>query len=65
MGEAAARILFDRFPGSWSVAQMDTNLAAQSFWRKVIERYTGGAFTERHDDERGRIIQEFTTGSAG
>lgn len=60
VGEAAARQLFDRFPGTWSVAQRNWNVAAQHFWRRVIDRYTGGAFTERHDDDKGRIIQEFT-----
>lgn len=62
VGEAAARQLFDRLPGTWSVAQMDGNTAAKIFWRKVIDRYTGGTFTERHEDDRGRTIQEFTTG---
>jgi predicted acetyltransferase len=62
VGETAARQLFDRMPGSWSVAQMDRNVVAQHFWRKVIHRYTGGAFTERHDDDRDRVIQEFSPG---
>jgi predicted acetyltransferase len=61
VGEVAARHLFDRMPGVWSVAQIDPNIAAQHFWRKVVHRYTGGAFTERHDDDRGRVIQEFDT----
>ena len=65
VGESAARQLFDRMPGSWSVAQMDRNVVAQRFWRKVINRHTQGAFTERHDDERGRVIQEFSTPGAG
>lgn len=65
VGETAARSLFDRVPGSWSVAEMDRNVVAQRFWRTVIDRYTGGAFTERHDDERGRIVQEFTTPGDG
>jgi predicted acetyltransferase len=60
VGEAAARQLFDRMPGSWSVAQMARNVVAQHFWRMVIRRYTGGSFTERREDDRGRIIQEFT-----
>lgn len=61
VGETAARHLFDGMPGAWSVAQIDPNVAAQQFWRKVVGRYTGGAFTERHDDDRGRVIQEFST----
>ena len=64
VGEGAARSLFDRWPGSWSVAELDENVMAQRFWRKVIHRYTGGAFTERHDDEDGLTVQEFNTGRA-
>lgn len=60
IGETAARQLFDRFPGSWAVAQRDWNIAAQHFWRRVIGRYTGGSYTERRDDDKGRVIQEFT-----
>lgn len=60
VGENAACQLFERFPGSWQVAQRDWNIAAQHFWRRVIGRYTGAAFTERHDDDVGRTIQEFT-----
>lgn len=60
VGEAVARQLFDQFPGQWSVAQMDRNVAAQSFWRAIIDRYTGGAFAERHDTAQQRVIQEFT-----
>lgn len=59
VGEAVARRLFDMFPGQWVVAQADRNLPAQRFWRTVIERYTGGAFTERHDDDRGQVVQQF------
>jgi predicted acetyltransferase len=36
IGEAVARQLFDQFPGQWSVAQMDRNVAAQRFWRALI-----------------------------
>ncbi len=59
VGEAAARQLFDRFPGSWSVSQLDQNVAAQRFWRRVIGCYTRGSYTERRDDDRARVIQEF------
>jgi predicted acetyltransferase len=59
VGEAAAQQLFDPFPGSWTVVQRDWNMAAQHFWRRVIARYTGGTSTERHDDAKGRFIQEF------
>ena len=60
VGQAVARQLFGQFPGQWSVAQMDRNVAAQRFWRAVTDQYTGGAFEERHDAARERIIQEFS-----
>jgi len=57
-GEASARQLFYRFPGQWSISQLERNEAAQRFWRAVIGRYTGETYTERID-ERGHRIQEF------
>lgn len=59
-GTAMAQTLFDRFPGSWQVAQVAPNLAAQAFWRRVIAAHTGGRSTERVT-ERGVVIQEFDT----
>jgi predicted acetyltransferase len=55
VGAEAARILFDRFGGRWEVRQTTRNTAAIAFWRKVIERYTGGRFEESmHDGPRWR-----------
>ncbi|HWV35292.1 MAG TPA: GNAT family N-acetyltransferase [Thermomicrobiales bacterium] len=55
VGEHVARELFDRFPGRWEVAQLAENTVAQAFWRRVIDRYTGGRFTEvQWDDDRWR-----------
>jgi predicted acetyltransferase len=64
VGGRAARLLFDRFAGSWEVRQVPANVAGTSFWRKAIERYTGGAFTEVDWDGptfRG-VVQRFRTG---
>ena len=46
IGAAAAGALFDAFPGTWQVGQMPRNHAAQAFWRKVIERYSGSNYAE-------------------
>jgi predicted acetyltransferase len=46
VGERAARAVFDRFPGRWELSTARQNLAAQAFWRKVLARYTGGAYRE-------------------
>ena len=52
IGEAAARQVFDRFPGAWQVAQLRENTPATAFWRKVIGRYTHGQYQEHQlDDE--------------
>jgi predicted acetyltransferase len=63
VGATVACALFDRFPGRWEVRQYVTNLAAQRFWRRVIERYTGGRYTElAWDDDRHRgVVQRFDT----
>ena len=49
VGERAATMLFDMTPGPWELTQMTSNVAAQQFWRAVIDRYTGGKFTELDD----------------
>jgi hypothetical protein len=46
VGARAAAALFDRFAGPWEVRVLRRNTAALAFWRKVIDRYTGGAYTE-------------------
>ena len=47
VGQFVSKRIFDRFPGQWSVAQVENNSAAQAFWRKVISEYTQGNFQER------------------
>ena len=46
VGEEAARMLFDLAPGPWELSQLASNVVAQQFWRAVIDRYTGGKFSE-------------------
>ncbi|HEY3288734.1 MAG TPA: GNAT family N-acetyltransferase [Anaerolineae bacterium] len=46
VGEHVARYLFDHMPGVWEVSEIDANTPAQAFWRRIIDRYTGGAYTE-------------------
>jgi predicted acetyltransferase len=59
VGETAARMVFDRFPGRWIVTQLEENVPAQQFWRAVIHRYTRGTVEDRHLRERRRIVREF------
>lgn len=60
VGERVAFSLFDQFPGAWEVFQMTKNTNAQTFWRKVIGRYTNGNFVERPYKDRG-VVQRFET----
>jgi predicted acetyltransferase len=46
VGEKAARELFGRFRGPWEVRERAANVPAIAFWRRVIERHTGGQFRE-------------------
>jgi predicted acetyltransferase len=62
VGEQAARMAFDLAPGPWELSQLASNAVAQQFWRAVIDRYTGGTFSESdeaHDLDgwpwRGRV----------
>lgn len=59
IGMEAAHQLFAKFTGKWSIGQEAKNLPAQTFWRKVINEYTEGNFTEVQQ-EKGPV-QEFET----
>jgi len=45
-GKRAAFLLFDKFPAEWHVAQEESNLAAQAFWKAVVAEYTKGNYEE-------------------
>ncbi len=62
IGEHVAGYIFDQFPGPWQVAQIDENPVAIAFWRKVIQRYTGGGYVEYHEGLRGPV-QAFSSPS--
>jgi predicted acetyltransferase/ribosomal protein S18 acetylase RimI-like enzyme len=60
IGQNAAGLVFDRFPGCWRVAQETANYPAQRFWRRVIEDYTGGDYKEVKIPDWDGPVQEFT-----
>lgn len=64
IGKQAAFYLFDLFPGTWEVAELETNLPAQFFWRKVIAAYTNSNYTEIRKEHWHGPIQQFTTALA-
>jgi predicted acetyltransferase len=45
-GRALAELVIRSHPGLWEIGQMPSNLAAQVFWREVIDQVTVGRFTE-------------------
>ncbi|MEX1236798.1 MAG: GNAT family N-acetyltransferase [Pseudomonadales bacterium] len=47
VGTAAARHLFDLFPGRWNVRVLKSNRNAYPFWRQVISDYTGNHYNEQ------------------
>ncbi|MEC4818405.1 MAG: hypothetical protein SAK29_34810 [Scytonema sp. PMC 1069.18] len=46
IGYRVASFIFDLFPSKWEVRQLGLNADAQTFWRKVINRYTNNQFYE-------------------
>lgn len=62
VGERVACRTFELFPGRWEVWEIERNVGAQAFWRRVIGRYTGSRFEERVID--GRPVQLFDTRDA-
>jgi predicted acetyltransferase len=47
-GQKLAFDVFDHFPGSWQVRQIEGATEARNFWRRIIHIYTDGNFTEEH-----------------
>lgn len=46
IGTKAAKQLFQRFQGEWSIGAIPQNVRAAKFWRKVISEYTQNRFQE-------------------
>ncbi len=61
VGRAAAVRAFELFPGCWEVFQLQQNVVAQAFWRKVIGAYTAGRYVETTCGEPGwrGVMQTF------
>ncbi|MCM3595830.1 GNAT family N-acetyltransferase [Metabacillus idriensis] len=57
LGKQIAHSVFRMHSGKWEVVQIEKNRPAQSFWRKVIDDYASGIYSERV--ENGRVIQTF------
>lgn len=46
VGLAAARVVFDRFPGRWEVGWLPANMPAAAFWQRTIAHYAPGRFKD-------------------
>ncbi len=60
VGRYAATALFDQFRGNWKVSQMEENVPAQHFWRKVIAAYTNDNFKEIREEGWDGPIHSFS-----
>jgi predicted acetyltransferase len=63
LGCAAAKLIFERFSGSWQVAILKSNHEAQTFWQAVITAQVGTQY-QRHD-EGVAIVLCFEQDNAG
>lgn len=61
LGREIAFRLFDRFQGVWRVAQIEENMPARHFWRKIVSEYTEGRFEELREPGWDGPIHRFRT----
>ena len=59
IGKEVAKQIFNLHRGAWEVFQKESNKPAQLFWKRVIDEYTQGKFSERF--ENGRRTQGFVS----
>ena len=50
IGQAAARRLIARFPGSWKITQREMNSGAIAFWHRVLDGFVAYDETTTHTD---------------
>ncbi len=58
VGQRAADLVLDRFPGTWRVEQLRSNHGATAFWRWLVGERTGGRYEETAPV--GHPVQRFT-----
>lgn len=66
IGRALAFDVFSQIAGKWEVGQMAENVAAQAFWRRIIDQYSNGKYEEHRLTEgwwQG-IVQSFESQTA-
>ncbi|HXY76180.1 MAG TPA: GNAT family N-acetyltransferase [Steroidobacteraceae bacterium] len=60
IGQTAVQLILSRFSGRWEIREYLRNAPAVSFWRRVVARYTAGAYQERVVN--GELFQMFDSG---
>jgi predicted acetyltransferase len=61
LGKQVAFNLFDLFPGDWEVTQIEENIPAQKFWRKIISEYTNDNYKEYRNANLDGPTQSFSS----
>jgi predicted acetyltransferase len=57
VGRDAARLIFNRFAGTWEVSEFLYNAPAVKFWRSIVAEYTAGKY--RETTANGEVRQVF------
>jgi predicted acetyltransferase len=65
VGTAVARLIWQRFPGSWEVRVVESNQPAAAFWRAATDDFTGSAAEESLVELDGRHWHVFSFLSPG
>ena len=58
VGEAAARDVFTRFPGKWTLSINANNLEGMAFWPRILARILGCTTSEHPSPRPGSVIHE-------
>lgn len=60
IGRSAATLIFDRFAGDWEILQYQRNPGSVAFWRRVVNGYSRGQYTEKAAN--GEVRHRFASG---
>jgi predicted acetyltransferase len=60
IGRDAARLIFNRFAGTWQIMEFLYNKPAVAFWRSIVSEYTERKFRETLAN--GEVRQVFRSG---
>jgi predicted acetyltransferase len=61
IGRTAVQLILSRFAGRWEISEYLRNVAAVSFWRRVVAGYTRGNYQEHIVN--GEVHQVFDSGA--